>query len=366
MASSSARPTASRTEPSSTWSPAYESTWSSSDSASRMPPSARRAIRISAAGSAWTPSAVVIRFSLAAMTSVGESPELVALGAADDRGRDAVQIGRGQDEDDVVGRLFDQLEQRVERMRAEHVDLVDDVDPAAQFGRCGESPEDEITRVLDQSVRGSVDLDHVHGPPFADRHAGGAVVARLPVVPALEAVDGLGQDAGGGRLAGSARTHEEVRMDQAVGRNRAAQGVDDGVLADHLAEALGSPTAVQGAARTGHRGGRIDRWNGGDFGLGIGWHRRLGAPWHDPPTLHGRRRIGVVAVRPASSAAPRTRAGTRLQPGRPTALDGDRLPLLPSGSDGVRGPPLRGTRLSTSGAVVGGGGRRPQPGCQPR
>src|SRR5262245_30463213 len=46
----------------------------------------------------------------------------------------------------------------------------------------------------------------------------------------------------------------------------------------------------------------------------------------------------------------------RLQPGRPTAPEGGRLPLLPSGPDGVHGPSLRGTRLSTSGDLVGGRG----------
>jgi hypothetical protein len=72
------------------------------------------------------------------------------------------------------------------------------------------------------------------------------------------------------------------------------------------------------------------------------------------------------AVHPASNIEPRTRHIARLQPGRPTAPEGGRLPLLPSGPDGVHGPSLRGTRPSTSSDGVGGGDRRPRPGIQPR
>ena len=66
------------------------------------------------------------------------------------------------------------------------------------------------------------------------------------------------------------------------------------------------------------------------------------------------------------SAPARTRHRVRLQPGSPTAPEGNRLPLLPSGSDGVHEPSLRGTRLSTSDEVVVGERRSPRPGIQLR
>src|SRR5918999_990654 len=53
---------------------------------------------------------------------------------------------------------------------------------------------------------------------------------------------------------------------------------------------------------------------------------------------------------------PRSGHAARLQPGCPAAPEDGRLPLLPSGPDGVHGPSLRETRLSTSGDD--GGGRR--------
>ncbi len=66
------------------------------------------------------------------------------------------------------------------------------------------------------------------------------------------------------------------------------------------------------------------------------------------------------------STTPARTISDRLQPGRPTAPEGDRLPLLPSGPDGVHGPSLRGTRLSTSVDVIRRRGRRPRPGVQSR
>ena len=50
------------------------------------------------------------------------------LRPAADRGEDLLGVGRGQDEDDVAGRLLQGLQQGVGRRRREHVDLVDDVD----------------------------------------------------------------------------------------------------------------------------------------------------------------------------------------------------------------------------------------------
>jgi hypothetical protein len=66
------------------------------------------------------------------------------------------------------------------------------------------------------------------------------------------------------------------------------------------------------------------------------------------------------------SAPARTHPRIRLQPGSPTAPEGGRLPLLPSGPDGVHEPSLRGTRPSTSDEVVVGERRRPRPGIQLR
>ena len=99
-----------------------------------------------------------------------------------------------------------------------------------------------------------------------------------------------------------------------------AEGLDDRVLSDDLGERLGSPAAVQRLVR--------DRVR----------HRHLRVCAREvemPCTLRRADR-------------PRAHHDGRLGPGRSAAPGDDRLVLLPSGSDTVRGSPLRGTRSSTS------------------
>jgi hypothetical protein len=109
---------------------------------------------------------------------------------------------------------------------------------------------------------------------------------------------------------------------------------------------------------------------------GVGTDRVYGkGRRHGLGTVHRARRGGLGTVATVGMNRPCTRRRTRasahaqivrLQPGRPTAPEGGRLPLLPSGPDGVHGPSLRGTRPSTSSDGVGCEDRRPRPGIQPR
>src|SRR3954451_5296843 len=66
-----------------------------------------------------------------------------------------------------------------------------------------------------------------------------------------------------------------------------------------------------------------------------------------PPPVGGERKIDCRAPS-VDLDATRAHRDERLGPGRSAAPDDDRLVLLPSGSDTVRGSPLRGTRSSTS------------------
>ena len=100
-----------------------------------------------------------------------------------------------------------------------------------------------------------------------------------------------------------------------------AQGLDDRLLADHLGEGLGAPATVQGHVR-----------HGRDHDL----LRSKADRQNDMPCTLRR------------SGRSRAHRDERLGPGRSAAPDDDRLVLLPSGPDTVRGSPLRGTRSSTS------------------
>jgi hypothetical protein len=117
-------------------------------------------------------------------------------------------VGRAEDEHDVVGRFLECLEQDVPAL-ADPLNLVDDEDLDRQVRGAGVDPRQELAHVVDAVVRGGVHLADVEGPALADGHAGRAFVAWLAVAQ-VRAVERLGQDAGHRRLAGAARTDEEV------------------------------------------------------------------------------------------------------------------------------------------------------------
>ena len=158
--------------------------------------------------------------------------------------------------------------------------------------------------------------------------------------PSLEvrAVDRLGEDPRERGLARAARPDEQDRVRDPPGPDRVAERLDDRLLADDLAERLRAPAAVEGLVRDGLTS--IELLRSGARGIEV------------PCTL---RRPG----------RPRAHHDERLGPGRSAAPDDDRLVLLPSGPDTVRGSPLRGTRSSTSHRRAAFERRRPREGIQP-
>ena len=126
------------------------------------------------------------------------------------------------------------------------LDLVDDEDLRRQVRGRRVDAREELPDVVDAIVRGRIELDHVEGASLPDRgFARRAGVAGLAVGD-VGAVDGLGHDAGEGRLAGAARPDEEVRVGRATRADRVAEGRDHRLLAHDLAEPLGAPAAIEG------------------------------------------------------------------------------------------------------------------------
>ena len=100
-----------------------------------------------------------------------DEPERIVVRARSDRADDLLGLGRREDELDVLWRLFDDLQQCVEAVLRDHVGLVDDVDLEAVAGRADGRALTQVAGVVDTTVAGSVDFDHV------DRSA--AVAAEL-------------------------------------------------------------------------------------------------------------------------------------------------------------------------------------------
>ena len=166
------------------------------------------------------------------------------LAAGEDRRRDLLQLGRGEDEQQMGRRLLDDLEQGVERRRREHVDLVDDIhthfDRARRIDRVVAQHADRVHTV----IRRRVDLQHVHAAALVDGPAGRAHAAGIAVVR-IFTVDRLGQDLGAGGLARAARAGEQVRMAEPARLELRAQRVGHALLPDHIRKRLRPVFPVQ-------------------------------------------------------------------------------------------------------------------------
>ena len=72
-----------------------------------------------------------------------------------------VGLGGAEDELDVLGRLFERLQQGVECLAGEHVDFVDDVDFEARPAGPHVDVLPQLADFVDAAVAGAVDLQHV-------------------------------------------------------------------------------------------------------------------------------------------------------------------------------------------------------------
>ncbi|MCO4699785.1 hypothetical protein LRR80_05886 [Streptomyces sp. RO-S4] len=175
-----------------------------------------------------------------------DEPEGVVVRPGADGPDDLLGLGGREDELQMLRRLLDDLEQRVETGRRDHVGLVDDVDLVA----AGRGPEErllpQVTGVVHTTVRSGVDLDDVDRSGAVAREvlARLALTARRRCGPLL-AVQTPGEDAGAGRLAAAAGPAEQVRVIDPVVPQRLLQRVGDMLLPDDLGERLRAIAAVQ-------------------------------------------------------------------------------------------------------------------------
>jgi hypothetical protein len=177
----------------------------------------------------------------------GNRVEVETLTAGPDGVEELVGLGGGEHKMDVVGGLLEGLEEGVARRLGEHVGLVEDEHPFGPgVGGHGGDRHPDVADVLDRVVAGGVEFHHVERRPLDDRGAALALVAGRAVGVAVLAIEGLGEDAGGGGLAGAARAGEQVGVGDALLGHLAGEGGGDVSLADHVVEALGPILAIQG------------------------------------------------------------------------------------------------------------------------
>ena len=149
-------------------------------------------------------------------------------------------------------RLFDGLEQRVERLRRQPVHFVDDEDLVAiAHRRHPEAGDDDVADLVDLRVRGGVDLEDVHVASFGNLEAGVARSAGIGRRTGV-AVQGARQNSRRRRLADAARPGKHERLRDAARRDGVAQRLRDTALADDVIESLRAPLASENLV-SGHR-----------------------------------------------------------------------------------------------------------------
>ena len=174
----------------------------------------------------------------------GNALEAVPLAAGQDRCRDLVQFRRRQNEHQMLRRLFENFQQRVERRGAEHMHLVNDVHAFFDVCRGEDRFVAQGAHVVHAVVGRRVQLHHVEHRAVVDAAAGRAPVARIAVHRVLT-VDRLSQNFGAGGLARAARADKQVCMGQPPGLHLMLQRFGDMGLPDHVVKRFRTPFAVK-------------------------------------------------------------------------------------------------------------------------
>ena len=164
---------------------------------------------------------------------IGDAAEVEALAAGEDGGGEFLDFGGGKDEFYVGGRFFEGFEEGVEGFVGEHVDFVDDIDFEFSAGRGVGNAVAEFFDAFDSAIGGAIDLENVEAATFLDLFADIVVGVEIGF-GALGAVEGFGEDAGGGGFADAAGTDEKKGVGEAAFGDGVGEGADDVVLADEF------------------------------------------------------------------------------------------------------------------------------------
>ena len=143
---------------------------------------------------------------------------------------------------DVLGRLLERLQHRVERRLRQHVHFVDQVDLVAAGRRRVARVVEDLAHVVDAGVGRGVEFEQVDEAPGVDVLAGRADAAGRRG-HAGQAVEALGEDARDRRLAHAPRAGQQVRMVDASARQRVGERRDDVLLPGEFGERHRPPLA---------------------------------------------------------------------------------------------------------------------------
>ncbi len=175
----------------------------------------------------------------------GDAAKIEPLAPGDDSGEHLLNLGGGQDKDDMLRRLLQHLKEGVHRPLGEHMGLIHDVNPV--FGDIGEEVGllPQVPDAVHPVVAGGVNLHHIQNVLAVNTPADFTRPAGVPVLWG-KAVHRLCNKPGAAGLAGAPATHQQIGVGGAALANLVFQGGGDRLLPHHILKALGPPLAVKG------------------------------------------------------------------------------------------------------------------------
>ena len=176
---------------------------------------------------------------------VPDRPEVKTLDARENRGGNLLRVGRAKHEDHVLRWLLESLEQRVERCRREHVNLVDDVHLVATLRRSvAHAVYDFLSNAVDARTRGGVELVHVW--VLARRDELALITCAIGKMPGtLLAHERFGQKPRHSGLSRTARPTKQICVACAALENRPLQRSHHMLLTHHVVKGLWTIFSVE-------------------------------------------------------------------------------------------------------------------------
>src|SRR4029078_4332716 len=176
----------------------------------------------------------------------GQQPERVVMRARPDGRQHLLRLRRGEYEDQMIRWLLDDLQQRVEACRGDHVRLVDDEDPVARL--CGriERSVPQLAGVIHTAVAGRVEFDDVDTAGTVRGQRDARVTDSTGCGRwALLAVQRAGEDARRRRLPAAPRSGEQVGVVDAACSQGRLELFGDMLLPDYFSERCRPVLAVE-------------------------------------------------------------------------------------------------------------------------
>ena len=172
-----------------------------------------------------------------------DAPQVETLTARQHRHRHFADFRRGEDELHMWRRLFQRLQEAVERLLRQHVHFVDDIDLVAGRGRGIARAFDDLADVVDAGAGGRVHFLDIHMPRLGNGDARVAHAARLDrglrrLAVGAYAVERARDDAGRRRLSHAADARQHEGMGDAAGGEGVLERLDERFLPDQAGEIL--------------------------------------------------------------------------------------------------------------------------------